>query len=364
MRCAPEILEGTYRFPTSDGSGQNRDNQKIAFELLTKAGYVLKGGRLIEGATGQPFTFEILAQNRVQEAILLSYARGLEPLGIQARVRIVDSAQYQARLNTYDYDMIQTTWYSSLSPGNEQLFRWSAKTAATPGSYNFAGVANPAADAMIEAMLAAESKEAFVSAVRALDRVLLSGDYVIPMFHVPYQWMPHWAYLKHPEKTPVFGWAAAIDCWWTEKTRMTIPIPPHLNLAEYCLAAAARATPDKSALLVYADAETGEPVEAWTFAGLEDAVLRVAAALQDRGIAKGERLLIRLDNTSTFPILFLGAIAAGLVAVPASSQLTAEEAEFLLADTGATVVALRGASAARDYSAPASPFSTKTRSRR
>lgn len=215
----PEILEGTYRLPSSDGSGQNRDNQKIAFELLTKAGYVLKDGRLIEGAKGQPFTFEILAQNRVQEAILLSFARGLEPLGIQARVRIVDSAQYQARLNTYDYDMIQTTWYASLSPGNEQLFRWSAKTAATPGSYNFAGVSNPAADAMIEAMLAAEGKEAFVSAVRALDRVLLSGDYVIPMFHVPYQWMPHWSYLKYPGKTPVFGWAAAIDCWWTEKTQ-------------------------------------------------------------------------------------------------------------------------------------------------
>lgn len=121
---------------------------------------------------------------------------------------------------------------------------------------------------------------------------------------------------------------------------MTITIPPYLNLAEYCLAGAARAAPDKSALLVYTDAETGAPAEVWTFAGLEDAVLRVAAALQDRGIAKGKRLLIRLDNTSTFPILFLGTIAAGLVAVPASSQLTAEEAEFLLSDTGASVVAL------------------------
>lgn len=215
----PDIMDGSFRLPSSDGSGQNRENQKIAFDLFRKAGYTLKGGQMIEAATSKPFTFEILAHNRVQEPLLLSYARSLEPLGIAARVRVVDSAQYQARLNTYDYDMIQATWPSSLSPGNEQYFRWSTTTAKTPGSYNFAGVANPAVDAMIDDMLAAKTKADFVSAVRALDRVLLSGEYVIPMFHVPYQWLPHWAYLKHPKKTPVFGWSAAIDAWWTEKTQ-------------------------------------------------------------------------------------------------------------------------------------------------
>ncbi len=213
----PEILEGKYALATSDGSGQNRDNQKSAFELLKQAGYKLEGGKLLDPASGKPFGFEILAQNRAQEALLLSFARGLEPLGIMAVVRMVDSAQYQARLNDYDYDMIQTTWAASLSPGNEQLFRWSEKTAATPGSYNFAGVKNPAADAMIEAMLAAEDKETFVSAVRALDRVLLSGDYVVPMFHVPKQWVAHWTRLKHPAKTPVFGYA--VDTWWIEEPK-------------------------------------------------------------------------------------------------------------------------------------------------
>ncbi len=211
----PEILEGKFGLAKSDGSGQNRDNQKASFELLKQAGYKLERGQLIDGASGKPFSFEILAQNRSQEALLLSFSRSLEPLGISARVRMVDSAQYQARLNEYDYDMMQTTWTSSLSPGNEQLFRWSEKTAATPGSFNFAGVKNPAADAMIEAMLAAEDKESFVSSVRALDRVLLSGDYVIPMFHVPKQWVAHWTRLKHPAKTPVFGYA--VDTWWIEK---------------------------------------------------------------------------------------------------------------------------------------------------
>ena len=213
----PEILDGKFGLAKSDGSGQNRDNQKAAFELLTQAGYKLEQGRLIDSAAGKPLGFEILAQNRSQEALLLSFARGLEPLGIKAVVRMVDSTQYQARLNDYDYDMIQTTWTSSLSPGNEQLFRWSKSTTDTPGSYNFAGVKNPAADAMIDAMLAAGDKEAFVSAVRALDRVLLSGDYVIPMFHVPKQWVGHWTRLKHPAKTPVFGYA--VDTWWIEEPK-------------------------------------------------------------------------------------------------------------------------------------------------
>lgn len=210
----PEILEGTYRFPVSDGSGQNRPNQKVAFALLTEAGLVLKDGRLIDPKTGQQLAFEILANSNAQEALLLSYARSLAPLGISARVRVVDSAQYQQRLSSFDYDMIQNTWPSSLSPGNEQLFRWSAKTADAKGSYNFAGVRNPAADAMIESMLAAESEPDFVSSVRALDRVLLSGDYVVPLFFAPRQWVAYWARLQHPVKTPLFGYA--VDTWWTQ----------------------------------------------------------------------------------------------------------------------------------------------------
>ncbi|PPC86506.1 MAG: ABC transporter substrate-binding protein, partial [Hyphomicrobium sp.] len=119
------------------------------------------------------------------------------------------------RLASYDYDMIQNTWASSLSPGNEQLFRWSAATRDAKGSYNFAGVANEAADAMIQAMLSAKTELEFVSAVRALDRVLLSNDYAIPLFHVPKQWVAHWARMKHPERIPVSGYA--IDTWWIEE---------------------------------------------------------------------------------------------------------------------------------------------------
>jgi len=213
----PSILNGTYRFPTTDGSGRNRANQKIAFKLLTDAGMVLKGGRLVNAKTGRALAFEILANSNAQEALLLSYARSLEPLGISVRIRVVDSAQYQERLSTFDYDMIQNTWPASLSPGNEQLFRWSAKTANAQGSFNFAGVKNPAADAMIAAMLAAETEPKFISAVRALDRVLLSGDYVVPLFYTPNQWVAYWARLHHPDKTPLFGYA--VDTWWSESRK-------------------------------------------------------------------------------------------------------------------------------------------------
>lgn len=213
-----EFLDGSFRLPVSDGSGQNRANQKIAFDLLKSAGFELRGGKLVN-TTGQQLAFEILANNSAQEALLLTYARSLEPLGIAARVRVVDSAQYQERISSYDYDMIQNTWFASLSPGNEQLFRWSASTRDSKGSFNFAGVANPAADAMIEAMLKATTQEAFVAAVRALDRVLLSGDYAIPLFHVPKQWIAHWVQLRHPDKTPVFGYSLPPDTWWIEDAK-------------------------------------------------------------------------------------------------------------------------------------------------
>jgi peptide/nickel transport system substrate-binding protein len=212
----PEFLEGKYTFPVSDGSGQNRANQKVAFALLTDAGFVLRDGRLINAKTAAQLTFEILANNNIQEALLLTYTHALEPLGIKASVRVVDSAQYQERISSYDYDMIQNTWNASLSPGNEQLFRWSASTANSKGSYNFAGVQNPAADAMIQAMLKAGTQEEFVSAVRALDRVLLSGDYAIPLFYVPRVWIAHWARMKHPSKTPVFAYSIPPDTWWIE----------------------------------------------------------------------------------------------------------------------------------------------------
>jgi peptide/nickel transport system substrate-binding protein len=210
----PDVMAGTYRAPESDGTPHNRINARRAFEIFEAAGYTMAGGRLIDGKTGNPLSFEILAASVAQERLLGAFANDLARLGITARIRVVDSAQYQQRLTNYDFDMIQFTWPSSLSPGNEQLFRWSSKVADTPGSFNYAGVKNPAADAMIAAMLAAEGSDDFVSAVRALDRVLLSGHYVIPLFYPPTQWIASWSGLAHPARVPLSGFN--LDTWWAK----------------------------------------------------------------------------------------------------------------------------------------------------
>ncbi|MGH1418323.1 MAG: extracellular solute-binding protein [Hyphomicrobiaceae bacterium] len=206
------ILDGTYRFPVSPGNGQNRKNWRIAMELLKQAGYQLKNRKMTHTATGKQLTFEILASSPQVERLLLSYKKDLARLGIAMTIRVVDSAQYQLRRKSYDYDMVQSRWSASLSPGNEQLFRWSGAAGKVEGSFNYAGVDDPAVDAMINAMLAAKTSQEFVPAVRALDRVLLSGDYVIPLFHLPKQWLAHWTRIQPPKITPVFGYQ--LTDWW------------------------------------------------------------------------------------------------------------------------------------------------------
>jgi len=210
----PAIMDGSFAFPVSDGTGENREGRQEALRLLEEAGYRLTGGKLINVATGEPFEFEILAATRAQSRLLLTYARALKQVGIEARIRQVDSAQYQRRKQTYDFDMIQYFWPVSLSPGNEQSFRWGSEAAVTEGSFNYPGVKSAGVDAMIEALLKAEDRTAFVSAARALDRLLLSGDYVIPLFHLPSQWVAHWSDLKRPSTTPLYGYQ--IDSWWLD----------------------------------------------------------------------------------------------------------------------------------------------------
>jgi peptide/nickel transport system substrate-binding protein len=208
----PDILDGSYRPPNGDSDGYNRAGLQRSLALLREAGYVLRDGVLVKAATGEPFTFEMLAASRDQQRLFLSYARSLKRAGIQVSLRLTDTAQYERRRQQFDFDMIQNTWLTSLSPGNEQSFRWSRQAADAPGSFNFAGVKSEAVDAMIAAMLKADSREDFVSAVRALDRVLLSGHYVIPLFYPSQQWVAYWTVLHHPAKMSLYGFK--IDTWW------------------------------------------------------------------------------------------------------------------------------------------------------
>ncbi len=210
----PGWLDGSAKQPESDGSGGNRDNLRAASKLLNEAGYSLEGEVLIHQTTRQPLSFEFLARTRAQERLMLTYEKSLRQLGIRVQIRQVDDAQYWARLKSFDFDMIQWNWGASLSPGNEQLNRWSSASADTVGSLNFPGVKNPTVDAMIASLLSAGDAQRFTSAVRALDRVLMSGDYVVPLFHVQNQWIAHWRHLKAPKETALFG--ADFDTWWQE----------------------------------------------------------------------------------------------------------------------------------------------------
>ena len=151
----PAIMDGSFSFPVSDGSGENREGRREALQLLEAAGYRLSDGKLVNAATGEPVVIEILAATRAQERLLLTYAQALKQVGIEAKIRQVDSAQYQRRKQTYDFDMIQYSWPVSLSPGNEQSFRWGSEAAVTEGSFNYPGIKSPAVDAMIEALLKA-----------------------------------------------------------------------------------------------------------------------------------------------------------------------------------------------------------------
>jgi len=209
-----DILEGRWAPPAPDGSGRDRDMARRALSLLSEAGWVLKGEVLRKKGSGEPFVFEMLVSSSQQERLALNYAQALERVGIKVRVRLVDTVQYWRRLSHFDFDMVQWVWPASASPGNEQRNRWSSAAADRSGSLNYSGASSPAIDRMIDALLEARTREEFASAVRALDRVLLSGFYVVPLFYVADQWLAYDSGLEKPDRTPLFG--PYIDAWWRE----------------------------------------------------------------------------------------------------------------------------------------------------
>jgi peptide/nickel transport system substrate-binding protein len=212
-----DVSDGTWSPSVSDGSGRDRGTLKRALDLFAVAGYELRGTELIERSTGRPLTFEILVTARDEERLALLFSQSLKRAGIAARVRVVDAVQYEGRRLTYDFDMIQNRWEQSLSPGNEQAFYWGSEAADVPGTRNYMGVKSPAVDAMIAALLKAESRDDFVAAVRALDRVLISGFYVIPLYHLPAQWIARWSTISRPATTSLYGYLP--ETWWREPNR-------------------------------------------------------------------------------------------------------------------------------------------------
>jgi peptide/nickel transport system substrate-binding protein len=220
QQVRPDILDGSYRLPVSDGSGRDRATLRRALTLLSQAGYELKNSVLRGRQNGHPLAFEILVTTRDQERIALAYSANLKRAGIRASVRAVDAVQFDQRRIGYDFDMIPNRWDQSLSPGNEQTFYWGSEAADNPGTRNYMGAKNPAIDAMIAAMLEARERPAFVSAVRALDRVLTSGFYAIPLYNIREQWIARWNRIQRPVATALTGYLP--ETWWHAP-----PQPPH-----------------------------------------------------------------------------------------------------------------------------------------
>jgi peptide/nickel transport system substrate-binding protein len=220
-----DVLDGTWSPPVSDGSGRDRDALRRALALFRDAGYELAGTVLRRragtgagaggaGGAGEPFGFEILVAEKDQERLALAFAQSLRRAGIELRIRMVDAVQYDRRRTDFDFDMIEYRWDQSLSPGNEQAFYWGSAAADEPGSRNYMGLRSAAADAMIAALLKARERGEFTAAVRALDRVLMSGILIIPLYHLPAQWVARWAAIRHPDATSVSGYLP--ETWWRD----------------------------------------------------------------------------------------------------------------------------------------------------
>ncbi|TCP60565.1 peptide/nickel transport system substrate-binding protein [Rhodovulum bhavnagarense] len=215
----PGALEG-YALPVSDGRPSNRKNLRAAFARLEEAGWTVGDDGMMRNAQGDALSFEILVRQGATETqqIVDIFVEQLKRLGIVVRVTAVDSAQYTQRTDTYDFDMTFYIRALSLSPGNEQRLYWGSEGVSVPGTGNLMGMQSPAAEALIDAILTAETHHQFVSATRALDRVLTTGRYVIPIWHTPVSRLAHRAWLRYPATIPAYGdWMGFLpDIWWSD----------------------------------------------------------------------------------------------------------------------------------------------------
>ena len=209
------VFDEVYETPRTDGSGNARGNLRKALKLLAEAGWLIVGGKLVNPADSRPLEIEFLIVSPLFERILAPFIKNLEKLGISARIRLVDSAQYQKRLEEFDFDMIVTSIGQSPSPGNEQNNYWTTVSADTPGSRNYAGIKDPVVDSLVATLIAAPNRDSLITASRALDRVLLSGYYVIPHWHIRSFRVAYWNKLVRPAITPIYS--LGFDGWWVDR---------------------------------------------------------------------------------------------------------------------------------------------------
>ena len=212
-----EIFTEEYTNPVTDGSGYMRMQLQEASKLLEESGWELVDGKLINSSTKEPFEFEILLRSPAFERIVFPFKDNLEKLGIIAEVRTIDSAQYQKRMETFDFDMVVQTFGQSLSPGNEQRNFWGSDAADTDGSRNVVGIKNYAVDGLIESLINASDREELITITKALDRVLLWNYYVIPQWHISSYRVLYWDFFDQPNIKPKYS--LGFDTWWINQNK-------------------------------------------------------------------------------------------------------------------------------------------------
>ena len=196
-----------------------RDNQRKAIALLRNAGWVYKNQTLINQKTREPFSFEILLNTPADEKVALEFSRTLKKMGITVRVRTVDSAQFTGRLDVYDYDMVIYRWINTLSPGNEQLNYWGTLAARSKGTRNYAGIENKAVDALAGSIAQATDRPSLVARVRALDRAIMWGYYMIPMYYLGRDLVAYAENIHQPADVSVYG--IVTETWWRKSNKST-----------------------------------------------------------------------------------------------------------------------------------------------
>jgi len=220
-----QVFEKPFELPQTNADGIIRAQQRRAYELLTSAGWKIENDQMVD-AEGKPVKLEFLLVQADFERVLLPYKRNLASLGIELELRRVDVSQYINRLRSRDYDMIVSGFGQSSSPGNEQREYWHSASADNPGSRNYIGLKDPAIDVLVEKLIASDSRDELITRTRALDRVLLSGHYVIPNWHIKTWRVAYWSHLGHPEITPLYD--VGLMTWWN-KPDVSKPEPEQIG---------------------------------------------------------------------------------------------------------------------------------------
>jgi microcin C transport system substrate-binding protein len=217
-KVPPEVFTTPYSNPVGGTPEAGRDNLRKALQLFQEAGYELRGRQLVNAATGEPFTIELLENDPSVERYVLPYQQSLAKIGVTLTMRMVDDAQLVERLRKRDFDMTISLWGQSLSPGNEQKGYWGSASADEPNNRNLAGIKDPAVDKLIDRVIFAKDREELVAATKALDRVLLWNHFMIPQFYTNKDRTARWDRFGRPEKLPEYFYGFP-DIWWYDEER-------------------------------------------------------------------------------------------------------------------------------------------------